>query len=241
MSVLALSSTTPAVGSQLTFLAHHKGAKGTQHEAASAAQIPVSAGQGLLANLVQTLEQVLGIAPAPAPSAAPAANTGSVTAADATAAGAAISATTSAAATAPNQQVVQDLHGFVHSLFKALREDAEGPRPDGAAATTTGVASAGAAATGATAASSYQGTVVSSLQSLIQQLGGSGAPGPAATQLEQAFNRLSQDLGTNGRAAGAAAGTSAGLQQFLNGFLQDLQSTGNGPPSLVGANVNAKA
>jgi hypothetical protein len=95
-------------------------------------------------------------------------------------------------------------------LANALQalQHAVGAQAGAPAATATGVSG-----TTNSGASRYQGSLVSSLQTLIQQQSGG-----AGTQ--------------------ATASTSQ-LTSFLDGLLQKLQSNGSQAPSLLGAHVNA--
>jgi hypothetical protein len=239
MSVSAITSTASAPGSVLNFKPHKKGAGGGADPDGGSVigQVPFGAGQGLLANLVQSLQQTLGISPAPAATSTPA-----VSPASATTAATNTAATTGsgAVATPVNPQIAQDLHSFLHSLFKALRDESQGASGNGAAGAAATTSAATTTASTATGTASYQGNIVSSVQALIGQLSGGGAANAATTQLQTAFNRLSQDVSAAAGTGTATASTGANLQQFLTSFLQDLQSAGSATPSLVGANVNAK-
>jgi hypothetical protein len=107
-------------------------------------------------------------------------------------------------------------------------------------------AGATTAAAGTTAAGSgqYQGNLVSSLQSLVQQVGNSSSA--ATTNLSAAYRNLVNAAGsgtaaTSAASAGASSNqsSSAGLQNFLNNLLQNLQSGGVHSLSSIGNNVNA--
>ena len=246
MSSLAISSSASTTLPPVDFHGHGHGHghKGLQLDAlsptsgSSAAQIPVGASQGLFANLLQSLQQAIGVQSTAAVSAtgATATSAASSTTATSPAAGAA-SASTTAVPT-----VAQDLHGFLHSLFQVLKQDGLGGGGTTAAAASTGTNGAPAV----TGAGNYQGSLVSSLQTLIQQVGSNGSTSPAIANLNSSFNNLLQGLGVNGSAATAAAGgttsaqtSNASLQNFLNNLLQNLQANGLQGPKLTGSNVNA--
>ncbi|HWE06121.1 MAG TPA: hypothetical protein VG274_05395, partial [Rhizomicrobium sp.] len=108
-----------------------------------------------------------------------------------------------------------------------------------AAAPSSGNASA------STGAGQYQGSLASSLQTLIQQVGSTGATTPAVSNLESSFNTLMQGLGGSTASTASAAGgtgsaqsSTASLQSFLNNLLQNLQTNGL---QLSGSSVNVKA
>ena len=139
-------------------------------------------------------------------------------------------ATTNAATAAGPAQEIQT---FLHSLFQALKADGLG-----SSASTTG----STAAQSATGAVHYQGGLVSSLQTLIQQLGSSGTSTPATATLNASFNSLMQGVNGNAATAGSSAASTqtsnAALQNFLSNLLQSVQSSGAHSLSSVGANVN---
>ena len=233
---------------------HKKGGHAVKDSAASSSTQAPATTQSLLSSLFDSIEQMLGIsvtAPQTASTTAPAAAattaSGAVTAAagaSATGAGASVAATspttipsaTAAASAAPGS--AQDVQGFLHSLFQALKADGLGAGAGTAAnapATPAGAAGAGAGR--------YDGSLVSSLQTLIQQVG-SGAPATAATSnLSASFNALIQGAGGSAAAAGAGgsgAASQASLQNFLSNLLQNVQSNGVHSISGVGGNVDAK-
>jgi hypothetical protein len=236
---------------------HKKGVHtgGKEPTAGSPTQGPATT-QSLLSSLFESIEQVIGISVTAPQRAAPAA--GAVTAAagagaagaSATAAGApaaVMSSTTTPSATAAASAVpgsAQDVQSFLHSLFQALKADGLGA---GAGATTSAAAGAGTGTgvvAGATfGAGRYDGSFVSSLQTLIHQVG-SNAPATAATSnLSASFNSLVQ--GAHGGAAvadagGSAAASQASLQNFLGNLLQSVQGRGIHSFSAMGANVNAR-
>jgi hypothetical protein len=197
-------------------------------------QLPVGASTSLFSNLVQSLEQVVGAQSAGAASTP----VGSATAG---------SATGTSAGSAK-----QELQAFMHSLFQVLKQDglgssssASAPSAAGASTTASAAAASGAAATGSSASAQYQGSLVSSLQTLIHQLGASGTSDAATANLSAAFQNLISGPGGNAASLSASSNTAssqspnAGLQSFLNTLLQNLQ--GNGVQALngVGNNVNA--
>lgn len=240
MSLLAIAGAVSSIFPAVHFQAHkhgRKGESGGDPGNGQVGQLPVGVGQNLLRNLLHSLQQTMAGQP--------------ITAATGTVAATAVgSATTGvsramALASAPpgagfNPGVAQDLHGFVHALFQALRQDGLGSVGAPAAATAT---AGGIGATG----SQYAGGIVSSLQTLIQQLSASGPPTPATANLNNAFNQLTRDfaaLGTNAgqpAAALASAPATASLQNLLNDFLHNLQDNARSTPVLVGTNVNATA
>jgi hypothetical protein len=107
-----------------------------------------------------------------------------------------------------------------------------------AIATTTG--------SGAVAATSpYQGSFVSSLQTLIQQLGAAGTTTAATSHLQTSFNQLVSDLGSGASTASSTTNSAANpssntaLQNFLSKLSQNLQTNGVHSLASVGAHVNA--
>lgn len=230
-------------------------------------QIPVGTGQNLLESALQSLEQAIGAqngasAASTASTASGTAGTSAVGAA--TAASTATSAQSGASVTSASTTiagatpaVALNLQGFLHSLFSALRADGAGADSSttAAAATATGNTASGTSATGSSAtgssASQYQGSLVSSLQTLIQQLSGGAPSSPATANLSSSFNSLVQGLSANTAVAGtgsaaktatSSSGTTASTAQltnFLNGLLQKIQGNGSQAPSLLGSHVNA--
>ncbi len=113
----------------------------------------------------------------------------------------------------------QELQAFQHSLLQALKQD------------------------GAT--SSGTGNIVSSLQTLIQQVGPNGKPTAATETLTSTFQNLVN--GVNGAAAVSASNSvgatsnqspNSGLQSFLNSLLQKVQAGGAQSLLATGGNVN---
>ncbi len=105
----------------------------------------------------------------------------------------------------------QELQAFQHSLLQALKQD--------------GLSSNGT------------GNVVSSLNSLIAQLGPDGKATAATSTLTATFQNLM--TGVNGAAAsGSASPASSGLQNFLNNLLQQVQAGGVQSLASTGTNVN---
>jgi hypothetical protein len=243
----AASTTLPVANFHSRGSGHHKGlvTDAASPSGNSLGQIPVGGVQNLFSNLLQTLEQIIGVQPS---SATPAtAGAGAVSAAG-TAAGtaahaAAGSATSAASASTP--AVAQDLNGFLHSLFQVLKQDGLG---SGTGAATP--ASAGTALSTGTGASpgagQYQGSLVSSLQTLIGQVGSTGSTNPAIANLDASFQNLVQGVSGNGASTAASSSnatssSNAALQSFLNNLLQNLQANGLQAPKLTGSNVNANA
>jgi hypothetical protein len=207
----------------------------------SVGQMPVGASQPLLSNMMQSLQQVVGSqATGTAGTTATTAATGTTTATETPAA-----STTSAAAApiAASPTVAQDLSAFMHSLFQVLQPGGSA----GGAGTTVAAPSTGSASA-AGGAGQYQGSLASSLQTLIQQVGSGGATTPAISNLESSFNSLVQGVGggTASTASTAVAGgatsasSTASLQSVLGNMLQNLQTNGLQMPNLSGSRVNAR-
>ena len=197
----------------------------------SVGQMPVGVSQGLLGNMLQSLQQTVGsqATAGPAP----------ITAATGTTAASTTGAATAAAA---SPTVAQDLSGFMHSLFQVLRQQGSA----GGASTTAAAPSIGSASA-VGGAGQYQGSLASSLQTLIQQVGSTGSTTPAISNLESSFNTLMQGAGGGAATASTAAsgGTTAtssttSLQNFLTNVLQNLQTNGLQMPNLSCSRVNAK-
>jgi hypothetical protein len=235
----AASTTLPTVNFRSHGHAHGGRKMSSEMESQNASsignvgQMPVGAAQGLLGNMLQSLQQAVG------------AQTSAATAANATSAatgtGTASAVTgTSAATTAASPAVAQDLNGFLHSLFQVLRQE-------GAAGATAATPSAGTGTAAAAGVGQYQGSLASSLQALIQQVGSNGPTTPAIANLESSFNTLARGLSGNAASTSVAGGTAstqsstASLQNFLNNLLQNLQAHGLQTPNLSGSRVNAKA
>jgi len=113
----------------------------------------------------------------------------------------------------------QELRAFQHSLLQALKQD--------------GLSSNGT------------GNIVSSLQSLIQQVGPNGKPTAATETLSSTFQNLVNGLSGGAPVAASSAGgapsgpsSNAGLQSFLNNLLQNVQAGGTQALSASGRNVN---
>ena len=196
----------------------------------SPGQMPVGTSQPLLGSMMQSLQQVVGSQATGTTAASSAIGT---TAASTTGAGAAT------APIAESPTVAQDLSAFMHSLFQVLQPGASA----GGAGTTAASPSTGSASV-ASGAGQYQGSLASSLQTLIQQVGSTGATTPAISNLESSFNSLMQ--GVRGTASTAAAGgatsasSTASLQSVLNNMLQNLRTNGLQMPNLSGSRVNAR-
>ena len=256
MSLIATAASASAASpvANLFVHGHRKGGHAAISESSrSLSQSPTST-QGLFSSLLQSLEQVIGItattstsAAAGTTAAAGASAAAGTTGAAATSGIASIATTSANAATAANP--AQEIQSFLHSLFQALKADGLGSsaRTTGAtaaqSATSTATAATGSSASSAaTGAVQYQGGLVSSLQTLIQQLGSSGTSTPATANLSAAFNSLMQ--GANGNPATTGSSTAstqtsnAALQNFLSNLLQSAQSGGAHSLNSVGANVN---
>ncbi len=258
MSLIATAAAAAASPIANLFTHGHKKSGhtgGKEATAGSATQGPATT-QSLLSSLFESIEQIIGIsvtapqravpATAPAVGAVTAAAGATVTAGGALAAMSSTTAPTATAAASAVPGNAQDVQSFLHSLFQALRADGLGA---GAHAGATASAAAGAGlgtgvGAGATfGAGRYDGSFVSSLQTLIHQVG-SNAPATAATSnLSASFNTLVQ--GAHGSAAvadagGSAAVSQASLQNFLGNLLQSVQGSGIHSFSAMGANVNAR-
>jgi hypothetical protein len=199
----------------------------------SVGQMPVGASQPLLSSMMQSLQQVVG-------------SQATGTMANSSAAGTTAASTTAPAAAAPiaaSPTVAQDLSGFMHSLFQALQ-----PGGSAGGAGTTAAAPPTGSASAAGGVGQYQGSLASSLQTLIQQVGSGGATTPAISSLESSLNSLMQKVGggTASIASTAAAGgatsasSTASLQSVLSNMLQNLQTNGLQMPNLSGSRVNAR-
>jgi hypothetical protein len=258
MSLLGISSAASqsAAIQRVDFLGHSRKKTSLGDSASNAGaigQIPAGAGQNLLSNALQALEQAIGSQSAsaiPGNSVSPT-SVGAVTAAGAPGVNAPATATT----TPDPANVKQDLHAFLHSLFQALKQEGS----DGAGASTNTVSAAASAGSGTTAGpgsaangiGQYAGSLESSLQTLIQQLGSTGTATPATAKLTTSFNNLVRDLtaastaspvgSPAGPAATGAGASTAELKNFLSNFVQNLQHNGVQTPGLVGGNVNANA
>src|ERR1700693_3720031 len=174
--------------------------------------------QSLLSSLFESLQQIVGISvTAPQlPASATASAAGAVTPAPgaspppAGASAAAMSPTTTpsataAASTAPGS--AQDVQGFLHSLFQALKADGLGQSSGATASAAAGASPGAGVGAGATSgAGRYDVSLVSSLQSLIHQVDSKGPATAATSNLSASFNTLVQ--GAGGSAAVASAGGS---------------------------------
>jgi hypothetical protein len=149
---------------------------------------------------------------------------------------------------------VQDAQSFLYSLLQALKADGLGGSA-GATGNVTGAAGNAAvvAGTGAgvgvgavSGTSRYDGSLVSSLQTLIQQVDSNGPATAATSNLSASFDALVQ--GAHGTAAtaavadagGSGAASQASLRNFLSNLLQSVQSNGVHSIGGMGANINAK-
>jgi hypothetical protein len=257
MSSLSISAAASAALQQVNFTGHRRKAGGNSlGTGASIGALPIGAGQNMLSNALQSLRQTVAAAATPGSAAA-------VGAGGAVGASGAVSSTLAspAAASSTPAPVTQELQGFLHSLFAALKQDglSSATPSSSTAAATTGASAAGAtpasattaaSATSATTATSatgsagqYQGSLVSSLQTLIQQLGGTqaGQAGSSTTgQLTDSFSKLTAAAGASGASTTTTA-SAAQLKTFLSDFLQKLQSGGGQLQGILGSHVNASA
>jgi hypothetical protein len=117
-----------------------------------------------------------------------------------------------------------NVQAFMHTLFQALKQDG----------------------LGAGAGGPYPSNLVTSLKTLVGQLGSTAAGNPATANLNAAYQNLVSATGPGAATPSAAAtgavsaqASSAGLQNFLNNLLQNLQSGGVQSLSGIGNNVNA--
>jgi hypothetical protein len=226
MSSLPISGAASTAFPAVIFHSHRRGSKADSAGDSSVGQVgqlPVGVGQNLLSNLLQSLQQTLAGQTVTGTN-----GVGATTATGSSTTAAVSAATTTAPSTVVNPNVAQDLHSFLHALFQALRAEGSSGATPTATGTQASVTQAGS--------TQYQGGIVSSLQTLIQQVSAGGTQTPATASLTATFNQLAQDLG----GGSATTASSASLQNFLNGFLQNLQNSGHVAPNLVGANVNAQ-
>src|ERR1700677_3910833 len=225
----------PDTGSTSSTSATSSASSGTS--AMSIGQLPVGASTPLFNNILQSLTQTVA-----AQTAVTAATPGGATAAAGTSGATPATSTTPATGTTSTAANVQ---AFMHSLFQALKQDGLGGSANsGAVSAATSAAGTTAAGTTAAGSGQYQGNLVSSLQSLVQQVGNSSSA--ATTNLSAAYRNLVNAAGsgtaaTSAASAGASSNqsSSAGLQNFLNNLLQNLQSGGVHSLSSIGNNVKA--
>jgi hypothetical protein len=141
---------------------------------------------------------------------------GAQSTASVTGTGATAATQSAGAASTPGQG--QELQAFQHSLVQALKQD--------------GLTSNGT------------GNIVSSLQSLIQQLGPNGKPTAATETLSSTFQNLMNGVKSSAAVVSASAGSAAsgssnsGLQNFLNHLLQNVQVSGAQLLTSAGSNLN---
>ena len=214
----------------LSFFTHdHKKVSHPGGAGASAAGRGATSTQGLLSNLMQSIEQVIGIsvtAAATATATAPTVATGTVAGTAATA-----SAGVTGPATVTAAGAVPEVHDFMHSLLYALRSDGLGRGPDDARAILAGDAARGAG---------KYGSLTSSLQTLIQQVSADAPATAASSDLTASLDKLVQGLNTNATAgAGSSAMAQVSLPGLLSRLLQNVQVGGTQSVRAVGANVNA--
>jgi hypothetical protein len=250
MSLIATAAAASAASSTVNLFTHgHK--KGSHAgsakdgTAASSTQAPATT-QSLLSSLFESIQQVIGISiTAPTlPASATTASAGAVTATAGAGAPAAAATTTpgttAVASAAPGS--AQDVQSFLHSLLQALKADGLGGS-SGATASAAGVGTGAAVGAGATSGTvRYDGSLVSSLQTLIHQVDSNGPATAATSNLSTSFNKLIQSGSGGAGVADAGSGTAsqASLQNFLSNLLQNVQSSGVHSISAMGANVNAK-
>jgi hypothetical protein len=256
------STTLPAVSTHNHGHGHKKGIladslSSTSSSNSTTAQLPVGAAQSLFASLLQSLEQIIGVQPSAATTATTATTATSATGVAGVAGGTSTSTAASpaggaASATAVSPTLAQDLHGFLRSLFQVLKQEASATRAGTASAGTLAAASSTGVngAPAVTGAAQYQGSLASSLQGLIQQVGSTtGSSSAAIANLDNSFSNLMSGLtgntaSTASTSLGGATSTqssNAALQTFLNNLLQNLQANGLQAPKLTGTNVNANA
>lgn len=229
MSLSAISSAPSTAISTSSFHVHRKGAHGTNAPMTSASatstsgplgntsgvtigQMPISASSPLFSNILQSLQQTAG---------AQAATAATAPAVTATTAG-----TGTAAAATDTAGTTAKVQAFMHTLFQALKQDGLG---SGASSGTAATASASTSATG-TSSGTGQFNLVSSLQTLIKQVGSTAAATPATASLNAAYQSLT---------GGSSASSGGGLQNFLGNLMHNLQSGGVHSLSGVGNNVDA--
>lgn len=156
----------------------------------------------------------------------------------------------------------QDLHAFLHDLFRALRQEgrvATGTPASGTSSPTPPVTAgvptpatppATPTSSGSVRLDRYgQHGLIAELQGLINDLGSNPVPAattatttttttgssatPALTQLNAAFAKLITDLG--------GSTSTASLSSFLTGFLENLQGASGGSTSPLGNRINVSA
>ncbi|MEA3110007.1 MAG: hypothetical protein QOI88_4612 [Gammaproteobacteria bacterium] len=249
MSLIATAAAASAASPTASLFTHgHK--KGSHAGSAkdgttaSSAQAPATT-QSLLSSLFESIQQVMGISiTAPTLPASATAAAGAVTGA-AGASASAVSSTTTPSATAAASAAegsAQDVQSFLHSLLQALKADGLGGS-SGATASAAGVGTGAAVGAGATSGTvRYDGSLVSSLQTLIHQVDSNGPATAATSNLSTSFNKLIQSGSGGAGVADAGSGTAsqASLQNFLSNLLQNVQSSGVHSISAIGGNVNAK-
>lgn len=189
--------------------------------------LPVGATTPLFTSVLQSLQRTVGAA-------ASGASSGTTAVGAATSAG----GSTAAGGTTALSNAPANIQAFMHSLFQALKQDGLGSS-GAAAGSSASSTTAGAAAAGATG-TSYQSNLVSSLNTLIQQLSSGSQPTSATATLSAAYQNL---VGGSTSAAAASAGANSaangGLQTFLSNLLQNLQGNGVHALGSVGNSVNA--
>jgi hypothetical protein len=114
------------------------------------------------------------------------------------------------APTTPAQQ--QEAQAFMHSLVQALKQEP---------------------------ASANGGSVTSSLQSLIQQLGPDGKSTAATQTLASTFQNLVNGAGGSGASGTSTDSSNTALRSFLTNLMQNVQTSGTHSLSGAGSSVNA--
>jgi hypothetical protein len=181
----------------------------------------VGASTPLFDNVLQSLQQTVGAQVAAVSAAAPAGSAPAASGTATAAAGTAGSTSTTGTPSATGTMRSENVQAFMHTLFQALNQN------------------------GLTAGTSSGGNLVSSLQTLVQQVGSGAAATSATSNLNAAYQNLVNASGsvtaaTSAGSAGASSHQSSntGLQNFLNSLLQNFQSGGVHSLSAIGNSVN---
>ena len=245
MSLITTAANATSVLPTSSFHGHGHHKKGGQEDSGTGAAQAQSTTQGLLSSLLQSLVQVTGLrGTALAGSTAATSAMSTAAGVNGTAAATVSSGAGSITGPATAADSTEKMQSFLHSLLQALKADGLGGTGDanpGAATSGTPPAAAASAATATTAGiGHYEGRLVSSLQTLIQQVGSTGTAGATASNLSASFNSLIEGAGAGAQASsGAAAAPNASLQGFLASLLQAVRSGGGHALDTMGTNVNA--
>jgi hypothetical protein len=226
MSTNAISSALASALENVHGHGRHKSSRGASVSSAasgtsSIGQLPVGVSTSLFSNLVSSFQQGL-------------ASQSSSTVAAAQAAGATGTSGSSATGTSGTAQLTpaqqQEAQAFMHSLFQALKQDGLSAGASGAPVSPSTAANS--------SSGNYQGSLGTSLQALIQQLGADGKSTAATQTLTSTFQNLVS--GVTGAAAGSSSSdsTNASLRNFLGNLLQNVQGNGVQSIGLAGASVN---